>query len=241
MDIAGRVVVVTGASSGIGEAFARLAAREGARLVLAARRTERLAALAAELPDALAVTTDLRVPEQVRAVVDATLGHYGRVDILVNNAGQGLHVPLEEVVLDDLQAVMELNVYAPLLAMQAVVPLMRAQGGGAIVNVSSGTTRMVIPGLGPYSSTKSMLNQLSATARAEWAGTASSCPPSTRASRRRSSTGPCEPARSGAGGSSLARRNPSPRRSCWRSRPARRRSCRASLLRTTDARVPDRE
>ena len=170
MDIAGRVVVVTGASSGIGEAFARLAAREGARLVLAARRTKRLAALAAELPDALAVTTDLRVPEQVRAAVDATLGHYGRVDILVNNAGQGLHVPLEDVVLDDLQAVMELNVNAPLLAMQAVVPLMRAQGGGAIVNVSSGTTRMVIPGLGPYSSTKSMLNQLSATARAEWAG-----------------------------------------------------------------------
>jgi short-subunit dehydrogenase len=170
MDIAGRVVVVTGASSGIGEACARLAAREGARLVLAARRTQRLAALAAELPDAFAVTTDLRVPEQVRAMVDATLDHYGRVDVLVNNSGQGLHVPLEEVVLDDLQAVMELNVYAPLLAMQAVVPLMRAQGGGAIVNVSSGTTRMVIPGLGPYSSTKSMLNQLSATARAEWAG-----------------------------------------------------------------------
>ena len=72
MDIAGRVVVVTGASSGVGEAFARLAAREGARLVLAARRTARLAALAAELPDALAVTTDLRVSDQVRAML-ATL------------------------------------------------------------------------------------------------------------------------------------------------------------------------
>ncbi len=169
MDVAGRIVVVTGASSGIGEAFARLAAREGARLVLAARRTERLEALAAELPDALTVTTDLRAPEQVRRMVDAALDRYARIDVLVNNAGQGLHVPLEEVVLDDLQAVVELNVYAPLLAMQAVVPAMRAQGGGAIVNVSSGTTRMVIPGIGAYSSTKSALNQLSATARAEWA------------------------------------------------------------------------
>ncbi len=169
MDLAGRVVIVTGASSGIGEAFARLAAREGAHLVLAARRTGRLEALAAELPDALAVTADLRDPDQVEAVVAAAVARYGVVDVLVNNAGQGLHVPVEQVVLDDLEAVLELNLYAPLLAMQAVLPLMRARGGGAIVNVSSNTTRMVIPGIGAYSSTKSALNQLSATARAEWA------------------------------------------------------------------------
>jgi short-subunit dehydrogenase len=170
MELAGRIVIVTGASSGIGEAFARLAAREGARLVLAARRTGRLQALAAELPDALAVTTDLRVPDQVEAMVAAAAERYGGVDVLVNNAGQGLHVPVEQVVLDDFEAVIELNLYAPLLAMQAVLPLMRARGGGAIVNVSSNTTRMVIPGIGAYSSTKSALNQLSATARAEWAG-----------------------------------------------------------------------
>jgi short-subunit dehydrogenase len=170
MDVAGRVAIVTGASSGIGEAFARLASREGARLVLAARRTGRLEALAGELPDALAVTTDLRAPEQVARMVDAATERYGRVDVLVNNAGQGLHVPLEEIKLDDLQAVIELNLYAPLLAMQAVAPLMRAQGGGAIVNISSLTTRMAIPGVGAYSSTKSALEQLSATARAEWAG-----------------------------------------------------------------------
>ncbi len=170
MELAGRIVIVTGASSGIGEAFARLAAREGARLVLAARRTGRLEALAAELPDALAVTTDLRVPDQVEAMVAAAAERFGGVDVLVNNAGQGLHVPVEQVVLDDFEAVVELNLYAPLLAMQAVLPLMRARGGGAIVNVSSNTTRMVIPGIGAYSSTKSALNQLSATARAEWAG-----------------------------------------------------------------------
>ena len=169
MELAGRVVIVTGASSGIGEAFARLAAREGARLVLAARRTGRLEALAAELPDALAVTADLRVPEQVQAVVAAAAARHGGVDVLVNNAGQGLHVPVEQVLLDDFEAVVQLNLYAPLLAMQAVLPLMRARGGGAIVNVSSNTTRMVIPGIGAYSATKSALNQLSATARAEWA------------------------------------------------------------------------
>ncbi|HTX68832.1 MAG TPA: SDR family oxidoreductase [Thermoleophilia bacterium] len=170
MELSGTSVIVTGASSGIGEAFARLAAREGARLVLAARRTARLEALAAELPDAMVVTTDLRVPEQVDAMVAAAAERHGGVDILVNNAGQGLHVPVEEVGLDDLQAVVELNLYAPLLAMQAVVPLMRSRGGGAIVNVSSNTTRMTIPGVGAYSATKSALNQLSATARAEWAG-----------------------------------------------------------------------
>jgi short-subunit dehydrogenase len=169
MELNDRVIVVTGASSGIGEAFARLAAREGARLVLAARRAERLEALAAELPDALPITTDIREPDQVRRMIEGAADRYGRVDVLVNNAGQGLHVPIGELQLDDLQAVIELNVYGPLVAMQSVLPLMRSQGGGAIVNVSSNTSRMVIPGIGPYSATKCALNQLSATARAEWA------------------------------------------------------------------------
>ena len=169
MELDGRVVIVTGASSGIGAAFARLAAREGARLVLVARRTDRLETLAAELPDALAVTADMRVPDQVRRMIESAVDRYGRVDVLVNNAGQGLHVPIEDLRLDDLQAVLELNVYGPLVAMQSVARVMRSQGGGAIVNVSSNTSRMVIPGIGPYSATKSALNQLSATARAEWA------------------------------------------------------------------------
>jgi short-subunit dehydrogenase len=168
-ELSDKVTIVTGASSGIGAAFARLAAREGARLVLAARRTERLEALAAELPGAVPVTADLRDPAQVGRLSDAALEHFGRVDVLVIYAGQGLHVPVEQVRLDDLQAVIELNLYAPLLAMQAVAPLMRAQGGGTIVNVSSNTTKMVLPGVGPYSATKSALNQLTATARAEWA------------------------------------------------------------------------
>jgi NAD(P)-dependent dehydrogenase (short-subunit alcohol dehydrogenase family) len=169
MELQGTVVIVTGASSGIGAATARACAREGARVVLAARRTDRLEALASELPDAFVVTTDMRVPEQVRRLVQAAVDRYGRVDVLVNDAGQGLHVPIEAVALDDLQAVIELNLYGPLVAMQSVVPLMRRQGAGAIVNVSSNTTRMVLPGVGPYSASKCALNQVSATARAEWA------------------------------------------------------------------------
>jgi NADP-dependent 3-hydroxy acid dehydrogenase YdfG len=168
VDIADRVVLVTGASSGIGAATARLAAGQGARVVLAARRVPRLEALAAELPDALVVPADVRDPVQVRDMVAAAVRHYGGVDVLVNNAGQGLHVPLEQVELDDLRAIMELNVYGALAAMQAVLPVMRARGGGAIVNVSSGTSRRVLPGLGGYAASKSALNMLSQVARAEF-------------------------------------------------------------------------
>lgn len=169
MDVRDRVVVVTGASSGIGLATARMAAERGAILVLAARRIDRLTALAQELPSALPVQVDLRMPDDVRRMVQTALDAYGRVDVLVNNAGQGLHVPIADVQLEDLVAVTELNVYAPLIAMQAVLPAMRRQGGGSIVNISSGTSRMVLPGAGAYAATKSALNMLSQVARAEWA------------------------------------------------------------------------
>ena len=172
MELTDKVVIVTGASAGIGEATARRLAREGARLVLAARRTDRIQRLADELGEAVAVTTDLRDPAQVRALVAAATDAYGGIDVLVNNAGQGLHVPAMEIALEDLVAVTELNFYAPLVAMQAVVPIMRERGGGSIVNVSSGTTRMVpVPiGTAGYASTKAALNMLSRVARAELAG-----------------------------------------------------------------------
>jgi len=170
MELDGAVVIVTGASSGIGAATARLAAAQGAIVVLAARRADRLNALAAELPGSLAVPTDMRDPDAISRLVQTALERHGRVDVLINNAGQGLHVPVEQIVLDDLRAVTELNFYAPLLAMQAVLPAMRRQGHGVIVNVSSATTRMVLPGVGGYSATKSALNMLSDVARAELAG-----------------------------------------------------------------------
>lgn len=169
MDLEGRVTIVTGASSGIGEATARLLTARGARPVLAARRADRLHELEQQLPGSLAVQADMRDREQIERLVRTTLDRCGRLDALVNNAGQGLHVPLERVRLDDLVAVTELNVYAPLLAIQAVLAPMRAQREGAIVNVSSNTTRGVFPGLGAYAATKSALNTISHVARAELA------------------------------------------------------------------------
>ena len=169
MQIRDRVVLITGASSGIGAATARAASAAGARLVLAARRLDRVEALAAELGGAVAVRADVTDPEQVRAVVEAGVAAHGRIDVLVNNAGQGLHAPLEEVRAEDFRAVLDLNVVAPLVALQAVLPGMRAQGGGSVVNVSSGTSRMVLPGVGAYAASKSALNALSAVARAELA------------------------------------------------------------------------
>ena len=169
MEVRGSVIIVTGASSGIGEAVARAAHGRGARVVLAARRAERLERLSAELDGALAVVADVTVDAQLQAVIDRAIEAHGRIDVLVNNAGQGLHVPLEQVSMDAFRDIVELNLLAPLRAMQLVLPHMRKQGGGVIVNISSGTSRMTLPGVGAYSSTKAALNKLSETARAEWA------------------------------------------------------------------------
>jgi NADP-dependent 3-hydroxy acid dehydrogenase YdfG len=168
MNIQDKVIIVTGASAGIGAATARLLGERGAKVVLAARREDRLRELEAELPGSLTVVTDVTKPEDIDRLVEVTAAHYGRIDGLVNNAGQGLHVPLEKVELEDYRAVMELNVYAPLRLMQAVLPHMREVGGGAIVNISSGTTHRPIPGVGAYASTKCALNMLSQVARAEF-------------------------------------------------------------------------
>jgi short-subunit dehydrogenase len=162
-------MIVTGASSGIGAATARLAHSHGARVVLAARRAERLASLADELPGSLPVPTDVTRRAEVAELCDRAVQALGSIDVLVNNAGQGLHVPLADVEAHDFLAIWELNVMAPLTAMQAVLPTMTRQGAGAIVNVSSMTSLMAIPGLGAYAATKSALNMLSNVARAEFA------------------------------------------------------------------------
>ncbi len=170
MEIEGTVCIVTGASSGIGAATTRLLNGRGARVVLAARRGERLGALAAELPGSLAVVTDVTVREDLERLVARAVDAYGRVDVLVNNAGQGLHVPVEELDPADLRAVFELNVIAPLVGMQTVLPVMRSQAAGSIVNVSSATSLRVFPGLGGYSATKAALNMVSQVGRLELTG-----------------------------------------------------------------------
>jgi short-subunit dehydrogenase len=168
MDPKGAVCIVTGASSGIGAATARMLADSGALVVLAARRADRLSSLASELPNALAVPTDVTNPSHVSALVRRCVDAFGRIDVLVNDAGQGLHVGITDLELPDFRAVLELNVVAPLSLMQAVFPYMQAGGGGAIVNVSSATTLRAIPGLGGYSATKAALNMLSGVARLEF-------------------------------------------------------------------------
>ncbi|MDL9948143.1 SDR family oxidoreductase [Gordonia sp. ABSL11-1] len=173
MDLNQAVVMVTGASSGIGAATAAAAAAGGAHVVLLARRDEQLRRLAEEIDrgpgDALAVRCDVTDPEQISAAVRAALDAYGRIDVLVNNAGQGLQAGIEEIDPGDFEAVLRLNLVAPLRMMQAVVPTMRAQRAGSIVNISSGITLKVIPGSGAYAGSKAGLNQLSAIARAELA------------------------------------------------------------------------
>ena len=169
LDLAGQVIIVTGASSGIGAATARLLHRAGAQPVLAARRVDRLSALSGELGDALAVPTDMADPAKVRALVEATVTRHGRVDGLVNNAGAGFQGRLEEIDLAQYLQLLRLNVVGVVAAIQAVTPVMRRQRAGRIVNISSGTTVIAPPGVGAYAASKSAVNMLSTVARKELA------------------------------------------------------------------------
>ena len=171
MEITDSVIVITGASSGIGAATARAASLAGARLVLAARREDRVRDLADELGSAIAVRCDVTDNAQVDSLERATLDAFGRIDVLVNNAVQGLQAGIEQLSLDDFRAVLELNLVAPLAMMQAVLPAMRRQGAGSIINVSSGTTFADVPGTGGYVASKIALERLSAIARNELDGT----------------------------------------------------------------------
>lgn len=168
MDVQDKVVVITGASAGIGEATARLLAQNSARCALVARSGEKLTALAAELPGAFPIVADLRDEAAARGVVETACEHFGRIDILINNAGRGLYgTPVEEIDTGELREILNLNVIAPLAAMQAVIPIMRRQGGGLILNVSSTLSREHVPMVGAYAATKYMLNGLTLTARQE--------------------------------------------------------------------------
>ena len=167
MDIKGKVIIVTGASEGIGLAAATLLNEKGAKLVLATRSAEKLASVAEGFADALAVPTDMRDPQAIADLVAKAKEKYGRIDVLVNNAGQGMVGPLETIDIEKYQQIIELNVYGPLRAMQAVIPIMRAQGGGSILNISSNVSKNYFPNLSAYSSTKYALNSLSLTARTE--------------------------------------------------------------------------
>ena len=153
-----KTVLVTGASSGIGEATVRRLVRTGANVALAARRSERLAALCAEIVPqgqrTLALVGDVTVEADRRRWVEATLQRFGRIDGLVNNAGYGQRGPIEQVPLDAIRRNFETNVFALLGLTQLVAPLMRAQGEGRIVNIGSVAGRVARPMSSVYDATK---------------------------------------------------------------------------------------
>jgi len=166
MSLAGKTILITGASSGIGLATARLLASQGARLLLASRNAEALGALAAELGNCAVLVVDMSEPEQVRTMIRAAVAA-GGFDGLVNNAGRAYEATVEKTDPAALEYVFRLNVVGPVVAMQEAIPVLRARGGGAVVNISSGTSLMRLPGYGVYSSSKRALNGFTLTARAE--------------------------------------------------------------------------
>jgi len=167
MDIKNKVVIVTGASSGIGYATAKLLSEKGAKLALVARSKKKLEQLSRKLRDSVAVPADMTKPDEIKGMVKRTEAHFGRIDALVNCAGQGYDAPVERTDPDVFQHIFDLDVVGPLVAMQQVIPIMRHQGGGAIINVSSGTALMYLPNNGAYSAMKRALASISLTAREE--------------------------------------------------------------------------
>ncbi|MEW6270939.1 MAG: SDR family NAD(P)-dependent oxidoreductase, partial [Thermodesulfobacteriota bacterium] len=135
----GKVVVVTGASSGLGRASAVEFASRGAHLVLAARRRDALEKTARMCRsaggDAVCIPTDVTSEEQVRALADAAVAHHGRIDVWVNNAGVTLFALLEDAPFEEHRRVIETNLFGPMYAARAVVPVFRRQRRGVMINV----------------------------------------------------------------------------------------------------------
>ncbi len=169
MEINGKVIIVTGSSAGIGLAAARLLCKNGAKIALVARSADQLEQVSQELPDSFAVAADLSMVDCVPQVITRIHGHYGHIDALVNNAGRAMHISIEKGDVQLYRQLLDLNVVSILYAMQCVIPIMRQQGGGVILNVSSGLSKRIAPGVGLYASTKYALNAITLTARLELA------------------------------------------------------------------------
>ena len=166
-----RVVMITGASHGIGRAAALRFARAGSRLVLVARSTARLEQVSAEAAPAetLVVTADVGETQAAPRIVDAAVGRFGRIDVLVNNAGIGLGGPAQAVSPSDVQTVLAVNFLGPLRLMQHAIPAMREGGGGLVVTISSILGRRSTPWNGVYCASKAALERLVESLRVEHA------------------------------------------------------------------------
>ncbi len=170
----GAAVLITGASAGIGKAAALAFARERARLLLAARRRDRLEEVAAQVRalggEAVALQTDVADRGQVQSAVNSAVSAFGRLDILVNNAGIGYFGLLEHTPIDAVEALWAVNMMGTIYATQAVIPLMRKQGGGHIINVASVAGKRGNPGNSIYCATKFAMVGMSEALRVELHG-----------------------------------------------------------------------
>ncbi len=170
-NIKGKVVVITGASSGLGEATARLLAAQGACVVLGARRVNRIQALADELNasggKALAIATDVTQYDQVKRLVDTAVQTYGRIDVMLNNAGLMPQAPLERLKIDEWDRMIDVNIKGVLYGIAAALPYMKQQKVGHIINVSSVAGHKVRPPATVYAATKHAVRALSEGLRQE--------------------------------------------------------------------------
>jgi NADP-dependent 3-hydroxy acid dehydrogenase YdfG len=170
-NIDGKVVVITGASSGLGEATARHLSAQGASVVLGARRQDRIEALASELTrsgrKAIAVTMDVTDREQVKKLVNAAVQAYARVDVIINNAGLMPQAPLERFKIDEWDRMIDVNLKGVLYGIAAALPYMQQQKSGHFINVSSVAGHKVGPGFAVYTATKHAVRALSEGLRQE--------------------------------------------------------------------------
>ena len=171
MKLKGARTIVTGASSGIGRAIALEFGRRGGRLLLAARTLEALTEVASLVRErggeAVAVQADITAEGAADQLARETMRHFGGIDILVNNAGVGLHATIADAAAAEVEALFRLNVLAAAAAIRAVIPIMREQQAGMIINISSVAGRIVVPRIGYYSASKFALTAIGDALRLE--------------------------------------------------------------------------
>src|ERR1700723_3595836 len=170
MELAGKIVVVTGASMGIGEAITKCFADQGATLVMLSRDAGRVEAARGRVGHGertLAMACDVRHREDVDRAVGLTLHHFQRIDVWVNNAGHGLLDSVAQMEMAACREMFETNLFGAVAAMQAVIPVMRQQGGGTIINISSVAGHIPLPFHASYSASKFAMNALGKAAGVE--------------------------------------------------------------------------
>ena len=170
-NVTGKVVLITGASSGIGEATALLLAERGAKVVLGARREDRLAALAARITAAggevIYAVTDVKKRADLVGLASLAVDHFGRLDVLINNAGVAALSPMDDLSVDEWDDMIDVNIRGVLHGIAAGLPLFRRQGSGHFINVASTAGVRILPNMGVYAATKSAVRFISEGLRQE--------------------------------------------------------------------------